>query len=300
MRVKENMSQKKLNIKFTAKNLRVVSDRQAQETAPRLNVKSDLKVKLKLPGFSNKRKSELVLDVPEGKRRKMDQSVKRHCNIILKELFSHHAAPIFSRPVDPVALCIPDYFSIISHPMDLGTIKSKLEDNLYFSSEEFAADVCLTFSNAMLYNPPNNPAHQYARDLDHYFKRRWKYQLASWNHQNKGVGLIHNGSGLNTEDSADFSWKLKSDIASGANNSTSVEVKKLRKEVMAICRSFKSTEKLRELLQSFNLKEGNLGPNISALGVSALKEFKRALMSSDSICANVCYLPWVMIHYDWQ
>ena len=33
-------------------------------------------------------------------------------------------------------------------PMDLGTIKSKLEKNVYSGVEEFAADIRLTFSNA--------------------------------------------------------------------------------------------------------------------------------------------------------
>lgn len=289
MTVAEKMFQKKVNIKFTTKSSQVVSEREVQETTPCSTMKSNLKVKLKLSDSSNKRKSELVLDVPEEKRRKMDQIVKRHCSIILKELLSHPAGWIFDKPVDPVALHLPDYFSIISDPMDLGTIKSKLEDNLYFSSEEFAADVCLTFSNAMLYNPPDNPAHQYARELDHHFKRRWKFQLASWNHQNKGVGLIHDGSGINAQNGADaLSKKLKSDVSLGAKNSTAEEKHGLRKEIMVTLRSLRSTEKLQELLQRFNLKEGELGPNISALGVSALKELKRALKSfSDSNFDNV-------------
>ena len=33
----------------------------------------------------------------------------------------------FLEPVDPVALCIPDYFDIIKEPMDLGTIRTKIE-----------------------------------------------------------------------------------------------------------------------------------------------------------------------------
>ena len=30
-------------------------------------------------------------------------------------------------PVDPVAQGIPDYFSVIKHPMDLGTVRAKLQ-----------------------------------------------------------------------------------------------------------------------------------------------------------------------------
>ncbi|GFS34526.1 hypothetical protein Acr_00g0034450 [Actinidia rufa] len=42
------------------------------------------------------------------------------------------------KPVDPVKLHIPDYFSIISEPMDLGTINTKLANYPYSSVEEFA------------------------------------------------------------------------------------------------------------------------------------------------------------------
>ncbi|KAK6938713.1 Bromodomain [Dillenia turbinata] len=47
--------------------------------------------------------------------------------------------------------------------MDLGTIKSKLEKSIYIDHEEFAADVRLTFLNAMLYNPPANNVHLIAK-----------------------------------------------------------------------------------------------------------------------------------------
>lgn len=45
------------------------------------------------------------------------------CQDMVRELLKHEDAWPFAKPVDPVALNIPDYFDIIKHPMDLGTIK---------------------------------------------------------------------------------------------------------------------------------------------------------------------------------
>jgi hypothetical protein len=37
----------------------------------------------------------------------------------------------FQEPVDPAKFGIDDYFDIIQEPMDLGTIKKKLNNNVY-------------------------------------------------------------------------------------------------------------------------------------------------------------------------
>ncbi|XP_058084470.1 transcription factor GTE8-like [Magnolia sinica] len=110
----------------------------------------------------------------------MDGVVMKHCSGILKKLMTHPAGWVFNQPVDPVKLNIPDYFSIISEPMDLGTIKSKLENRLYLNAQEFAADVRLTFSNAMRYNPPQNEVHIIAKELNGFFNLRWKSLEATW------------------------------------------------------------------------------------------------------------------------
>ncbi len=53
--------------------------------------------------------------------------------------------------MDPVKLGIPDYFTIIKKPMDLGTIKTKLDREEYTYVNEFAADVRLVFVNSLTY-----------------------------------------------------------------------------------------------------------------------------------------------------
>jgi len=66
---------------------------------------------------------------------------------------------IFHEPVDPVKLSIPDYFDVVKQPMDFGTIKRKLGNNVYRSGEEFVADLELVFSNCRAYNQPGTDVH---------------------------------------------------------------------------------------------------------------------------------------------
>ncbi|XP_043808230.1 transcription factor GTE12 isoform X5 [Manihot esculenta] len=183
----ETMVAKKLKIKFPT---------QRMEAVPGIRVDSGCNVdknyhsracdmpKTKLEPAeprANKRRPLQMLEGRSQKKRKMDHSVSRQCFAILKSLINNPSGWVFKEPVDPVALNIPDYFSIISHPMDLGTIKSKLEKNQYFGTEEFAADVRLTFSNAMLYNPPTNYVHKMAESLNKIFETKWKSLVEKWN-----------------------------------------------------------------------------------------------------------------------
>lgn len=98
----------------------------------------------------------------------------KRCKNLLTRLMSHPFGWVFNSPVDIVKLNIPDYFTVIKHPMDLGTVKSKIASGDYSSPLGFAADVRLTFSNAMTYNPPGDDAHIMAETLNKYFEVKWK------------------------------------------------------------------------------------------------------------------------------
>lgn len=82
---------------------------------------------------------------------------------------THNIKGIFNEPVDPVALNLPDYTTIIKRPIDLGTIKRRLYANVYPSRQDAADDIRRVFTNAMLYNPPQNIIHKCAAELLSYF-----------------------------------------------------------------------------------------------------------------------------------
>ncbi|KAL1211259.1 Transcription factor GTE11 [Cardamine amara subsp. amara] len=98
----------------------------------------------------------------------------KQCETLLKRLMSHQDCWLFNTPVDVVKLNIPDYFTIIKHPMDLGTVKSKLTSGTYSTPSEFSDDVRLTFHNAMTYNPPGNAVYLIAETLSKFFEVRLK------------------------------------------------------------------------------------------------------------------------------
>jgi len=75
------------------------------------------------------------------------------------------------QPVDHVLLKIPDYPIVIKHPMDLGTIKTKLENGQYSSPRDFEHDVNLVFRNATVYNKPGNVVHDMCKVLQKVFDR---------------------------------------------------------------------------------------------------------------------------------
>ncbi|CAM0945359.1 unnamed protein product [Alopecurus aequalis] len=103
-----------------------------------------------------------------------EATVLKQCEAILKKLMTQKFSHIFNVPVDVEKLNIPDYNDIIKHPMDLGTIKKKLDSGSYTSPSDFAADVRLTFNNAITYNPRGHAVHDMAIQLNKMFESRWK------------------------------------------------------------------------------------------------------------------------------
>ncbi|XP_014305346.1 bromodomain-containing protein 3 isoform X2 [Myotis lucifugus] len=116
-------------------------------------------------------------EVPQhaGKKGRLSEHL-RHCDSILKELLSKkHAAYAwpFYKPVDAEALELHDYHDIIKHPMDLSTVKKKMDSREYPDAQGFAADIRLMFSNCYKYNPPDHEVVAMARKLQDVFEMRF-------------------------------------------------------------------------------------------------------------------------------
>jgi len=113
--------------------------------------------------------------------------VFKNCSALLERLMKHKHGWVFNAPVDVKGLGLLDYYTIIEHPMDLGTIKSALMKNLYKSPREFAEDVRLTFHNAMTYNPEGQDVHLMAVTLLQIFEERWAVIEADYNREMRFV-----------------------------------------------------------------------------------------------------------------
>uniref|UniRef100_A0A8C3WH26 Bromodomain testis-specific protein n=1 Tax=Catagonus wagneri TaxID=51154 RepID=A0A8C3WH26_9CETA len=107
-----------------------------------------------------------------GKNVKVTKQL-RHCSEILKEMLAKkhlsYAWPFYN-PVDVSALGLHNYYDVVKNPMDLGTIKGKMDNQEYRDAYEFAADVRLMFMNCYKYNPPDHEVVTMARMLQDVFE----------------------------------------------------------------------------------------------------------------------------------
>ncbi|XP_032395222.1 bromodomain-containing protein 3 isoform X2 [Etheostoma spectabile] len=87
---------------------------------------------------------------------RMTNQLKHMQNVVIKSLWRHQLAWPFHQPVDAVSLGLPDYHTIITSPMDLGTIKKRLENNYYWSASECMQDFNTMFTNCYIYNKPTD------------------------------------------------------------------------------------------------------------------------------------------------
>eukprot|EP00462_Mataza_sp_D1_P000298 CAMPEP_0175090840 /NCGR_PEP_ID=MMETSP0086_2-20121207/1576_1 /TAXON_ID=136419 /ORGANISM="Unknown Unknown, Strain D1" /LENGTH=191 /DNA_ID=CAMNT_0016363527 /DNA_START=73 /DNA_END=648 /DNA_ORIENTATION=+ len=92
------------------------------------------------------------------------------CQKLLDTVSKHKWANPFKVPVDYIAFQIPDYPTVIKHPMDLGTVRQKLKTKEYTDPEQMISDVRLTFRNAFVYNKKETDIWIMAEAVSKYFE----------------------------------------------------------------------------------------------------------------------------------
>ncbi|KAJ1565674.1 hypothetical protein HK096_000398 [Nowakowskiella sp. JEL0078] len=140
------------------------------------------------------RSSSFTSSIPRPKRdiqvqSSRDKGYKSHDHILqfgsslIRELMQSKRhieyTNVFLYPVDPVALNIPTYFDIIKRPMDLSTIRRKLDSGTYESGDEFEDDFRLMLRNCFTFNDPTSLVYGLGRKLEQVFNERWKAELES-------------------------------------------------------------------------------------------------------------------------
>ncbi|OQE43634.1 hypothetical protein PENCOP_c003G05908 [Penicillium coprophilum] len=109
-------------------------------------------------------------------KKKKFQWELRFCQEVLDELHKqkHYSWVMpFYYPVDPVALNIPTYHSVIKKPMDLSTVQSKLKAGQYENAKEFENDVRLIFKNCYRFNIPGDPTFVCGQRAEEIFNAKW-------------------------------------------------------------------------------------------------------------------------------
>uniref|UniRef100_A0A8C0EM31 Bromodomain testis-specific protein n=1 Tax=Bubo bubo TaxID=30461 RepID=A0A8C0EM31_BUBBB len=92
--------------------------------------------------------------------------------VVMKAMWRHNFSWPFHEPVDAAALNLPDYYSIIKKPMDLSTIKKRLEHNYYTKAAECIEDFKTMFLNCYIYNKPSDDIVFMAQELEKVFMQK--------------------------------------------------------------------------------------------------------------------------------
>lgn len=103
---------------------------------------------------------DLLTEVCKGRdeREEFLESIDR----IITELknYTEHSTAFLSKVSKRDA---PDYYDVIKHPMDLGTMQKKVKSGQYKSKKQFAHDLNLIWDNCLLYN--SDPTHPLRRNV---------------------------------------------------------------------------------------------------------------------------------------
>lgn len=139
-------------------------------------------------------------DVPrknrKGKKAKDDGTAEqlKYCGKILQELHRKQhvdiAGPFYepvgtlSRrflgflvslvPVDWQKMDLPNYPKIVKKPMDLSTIRKKLDNGEYEGPQNFYEDFKLMIRNCFNFNPTGTPVNLAGSELQRLFDEKWK------------------------------------------------------------------------------------------------------------------------------
>ncbi len=107
-----------------------------------------------------------------NRKKKLDPEQRFHDDVLteIKKGKYFHMNQWFMEPVDPVALNIPTYFSIVKKPMDLGSMTRKNLEGHYKSSKEIEKDMRLIVHNAELFNGKEHDVAKLGRELEELFK----------------------------------------------------------------------------------------------------------------------------------
>ena len=116
-----------------------------------------------LPPLDSFKKSESNIENISGA---LDSDLSR-LKTVVRKLAEHPDAKIFRFPVNPNHA--PNYYEVIKNPMDLSTIETNINSNLYVTSDDFSRDVELIFLNCYKYNYEGSAEYSMGKSLERYF-----------------------------------------------------------------------------------------------------------------------------------
>jgi hypothetical protein len=132
----------------------------------------------------------------------------------------------FLNPVDYIGLNILDYPKIITHPMDLGTVKKNLLNGDYKTMQDFMSDINLIWQNCRTYNIPGSEIVKMANHCDKRFRQLVDKQFKNYRSKAESIKSKSNNSTLSLEEKT----KLIDGIKGQSNEGLTQIVKLILKE----------------------------------------------------------------------
>ncbi|KAG4066992.1 hypothetical protein HA402_007740 [Bradysia odoriphaga] len=119
----------------------------------------------------NEAKEKLKLEKKERHAAKKLIKELAACKTMLEAMELHEDSWPFLLPVNTKQF--PTYKKIIKSPMDLSTIKKRIQDLQYKSRDDFIADVRLIFDNCEIFNEDDSPVGKAGHGMRKFFEVRW-------------------------------------------------------------------------------------------------------------------------------
>ncbi|EXJ54679.1 Atypical/BRD protein kinase [Cladophialophora yegresii CBS 114405] len=185
-------------------------------------------------------------------RKKKYELQLKFCEEVLKDLMSTknwQANQYFMDPVDPVALNIPTYFQIIKKPMDLKTVKQKLQNNEYERAKDFEEDVRQIFKNCFKFNPDGDLVNNSGHALEALFNSKWATK-DEWLSAREPASVTQSDADEDEDDEEEES----EDEGNDSEEDRSEQIKQLQKQIEAL--SKQATELSQKSKKSKSPKAG--------------------------------------------
>ncbi|XLR06512.1 hypothetical protein HN51_061397 [Arachis hypogaea] len=195
------------------------------------------------------KKAAKIIDFEEKKRSSsgMDRFKKMQCSVTLRRLLVHPDGVYFKKG-KASRICDDSKPS-----MDLESIQSKLRNDLYKKTDQFASDIRTVFRNAMSWYPSRHEVHRTAAKLSDLFETKWKDLKGRW--------LAEKENKLENEEKKPNSKPLKlnagekrkqlsdSDLSTAVAEAKLILEKKKTDEATQQNRVFLQRKKQREMMQ---------------------------------------------------
>ncbi|XP_010504977.1 PREDICTED: transcription factor GTE1-like isoform X3 [Camelina sativa] len=149
----------------------------------------------------------------------------------------------FMEPVDVKGLGLHDYYKVIEKPMDLGTIKKKMEGSDYSNVREIYADVRLVFKNAMKYNEAKEDVYVMAQSLLQKFEEKWIHIMPKLVEEEKKQADEEAAEHANKQLTLEAAQAEMTRDLSNELYEIDLELERLRESVVQRCRKLSTQEK---------------------------------------------------------